>query len=790
MPAYLPIVTKFDDKALRKAEGSLKDFGKVVAGIAAAAVAAIGAIAVQSVKEFAKFDAALVKSQAIMGDLSDTLKTEMSDAARDVAKTTTFSAEQAAESYFFLASAGLDAAASIKAMPQVAKFAQAGMFDMALATDLLTDAQSALGMVVKNDANKNLGEMARLSDVLVRANTLANASVQQFSTALTTKAGSALRVFGKDAEEGVAVLAALADQGIKGELAGTNLSIVIRDLTSKALKFEDEFAAAGIAVFDTTGKMRNMADIVADLENATDGMSDAQKKATFTTLGFSDKSMGTLSALIGTSDAIKNFEKELRSASGFTDQVAAKQLESMSAQFQLLKSRVQDVGISIGSQLAPTLLELGEKLLPLIDKAGPALIALFIALTPAIEGILQLLPLLIDLLVPVIEGLGVVIRDVLNPGFEALFGFISNNLPVVATFAGVFGTLAGAVYLYSNAAKIAAAAQVILTAVMATNPLYLVALAVAAVAAGIVYLATQTTFFQDTWKAVTTFIGDAWENLWENFLKPVFTSIGNAFQSVYNNFIKPIIEAILIYIGLWAALFEWLYKTAIEPILHEIGKAFDALVTEAIDPATQFIEKAFEMVGKAFKWVYENLIQPALDALGEGFQWVLDNVIAPVSKIIEDTIQTVGETFMTVFQGVSDFVAKIFNGLVGIIKVPLNAIIELVNKAIAGLNSIQIRIPDWVPEVGGREIGFNIPNIPKLANGGIVMPRTGGVLANLAEAGKPEAVIPLDRLGSMGNTYNLTINAGMGSDPVSIGRQVVDAIKRYESVSGKVFAGA
>lgn len=790
MPAYLNVVTKFDDKALKAAEGQLKNFGKVVAGIAAAATAAIGAIAVGSVKEFAKFDAALVKSQAIMGDLTDALKTDMANTAREVAKTTTFSAEQAAESYFFLASAGLDAAASIKAMPQVAKFAQAGMFDMALATDLLTDAQSALGMVVKEDANENLKEMARLSDVLVRANTLANASVEQFSVALTTKAGASMRQFGIDAEEGVAVLAALADQGIKAELAGTNLSIAYRDLTSKALANKEAFAEAGVAVFDSSGEFRNMADVISDLERATAGMSDEQKKATFTQLGFSDKSMGTLAALIGTSDAIRKYEAELRNASGFTEDVAAKQLESMTSQFQLLKSRVLDVGISIGSQLAPTLLELGEKILPLIDKAGPALIALFIALTPAIEGILQLLPLLIELLVPVIEGLGVVIRDILNPAMEGMFGFIANNLPVVATFAGVFGTLAGAVYLYSNAAKIAAAAQVILTAVMGVNPLYLLALAVAAVAAGIVYLATQTTFFQDTWKAVTTFIADAWNTLWEDHLKPVLDAIAEAFKFVFEKVIQPIMTAFFITLGLLAALFEWVYETAIEPILRNIGIGFENLVENVVDPATQFIEKAFEMVGDAFKWVYENLIQPALDALGEGFQWVFDNIISPVSKTIEDTVENVGQTFKDVFQGVSDFMSMIFNGLVDIIKVPLNAIIDLINQTINGLNTIRVDIPSWVPEVGGRSIGFNLPNIPRLAEGGIVMPRPGGVLANLAEAGKPEAVIPLDRMGSMGNTYNVTINAGVGSDPVSIGRYVVDAIKRYESVSGKVFAGA
>ena len=66
---------------------------------------------------------------------------------------TRISAEQSAEAFFFLASAGLNAEQSISALPQVAKFAQAGMFDMATATDLATDAQSALGLTV-DDATK------------------------------------------------------------------------------------------------------------------------------------------------------------------------------------------------------------------------------------------------------------------------------------------------------------------------------------------------------------------------------------------------------------------------------------------------------------------------------------------------------------------------------------------------------------------------------------------------------------------------------------------------------------
>jgi TP901 family phage tail tape measure protein len=353
--------------AVDEANGRLSKLGSAI-GLAAKAVAAgAAAIGAVAVREFAKFDAAMQQSVAIMGDVSDALRDDMAKAAREVAKTTTFSAEQAAESYFFLASAGLDASASIAAMPKVAAFAQAGMFDMARATDLLTDAQSALGMVIRDDAVANMEQMVRLSDVLVKANTLANASVEQFSTALTTKAGAALRALNKDMEEGVAVLAAFADQGIKGEIAGTQLSIVLRDLTTRAIKNKDEFRDFGLEVFDSQGKMRNMADIVGDLESGLDGMSDELQKATLLQLGFSDKSLGALMALMGTSEQIRIYEQALRDAGGVTDEIAGKQLETFNAQISLLKSLFQDVAIEIGSALVPAL----SKIVSFIQSKGP-----------------------------------------------------------------------------------------------------------------------------------------------------------------------------------------------------------------------------------------------------------------------------------------------------------------------------------------------------------------------------------------------------------------------------------
>jgi TP901 family phage tail tape measure protein len=315
----------------------------------------------------ADFDAAFTKSIAIMGDLSDTMQKDLRNAAIEVSKVVDFSAKEAAEAYFFLASAGKTAAQSIGLLPLVAKFAQAGAFGLARATDLLTDAQSALGLSSK-DTVEDMENMTRVSDVLVKANTLANATVAQFSESLTNKAGAALRILGKDIEEGTAVLAVFADQGLKGAAAGESLNIVLRDLQRSALKSQEAFKRAKVSVFDQNGEMRNMADIVTDLDSLLLGMSDKQKRATLTTLGFQDKSISSTMALLGNAEAIREYETELRSAAGITDEVAKKQLDTFWKKLGLLKNRLIAVALQ-GKGFA----EIGnEVLLPMLEKVVSA----------------------------------------------------------------------------------------------------------------------------------------------------------------------------------------------------------------------------------------------------------------------------------------------------------------------------------------------------------------------------------------------------------------------------------
>ena len=345
--------------------GKLSKFG-TVAKIGAVAVGTVLVKALsEATRQFIDFEDKLNQSLAIM-QTTEEQQLAMARASRQVAIESRISASESAEAFFFLASAGLDAEQSISALPQVTKFAQAGMFDMALATDLATDSQSALGLTVK-DAEQNLTNLTRVTDVLVKANTLANASVQQFAEALTTKSGSALKVANKQIEEGVAVLSAFADRGVKGAEAGEKLNQLIRDTTRAVGKNADVFKQYNIDILDNEGNLKNLADVIEELDRGMEGMSDQQKAVLLDQLGLNRGVADAVKILSGAGDQIRAYEQALSDAGGTTEDVANKQIESLKGQSELLGSKFDELGMRVVDVLVPALKSAVEQLNLFLD---------------------------------------------------------------------------------------------------------------------------------------------------------------------------------------------------------------------------------------------------------------------------------------------------------------------------------------------------------------------------------------------------------------------------------------
>ena len=338
-------------------QSSLKSFGQSIAtGFIAYKMMEF---AKASVNAFRDFDQAMTSSAAILKDATGQMRSQMESLALTMSTKSEKSAQDLAKSYYYLASAGMNAKQSMAALPVVEEFATAGMFDMAKSTEMLMDSLSALGLKSK-DPIKNMLEMTRLSDILVKANTLANATTEQFAESLTNKAAGALRLLNKDAEEGVAVLAAFAEQGVKGETAGQALAMVLRDLQKASIENAAVWEQMGINVYDAGGKMLRVADIIRQLEQKFGSMSDEGTKTAAMMMGFQERSFFAIQNLIGMSGKIDEFEAALRKAGGTSKDVAERQMSGFGAQMKEVGNQAKFAGISIGETLSPAVLALSK----------------------------------------------------------------------------------------------------------------------------------------------------------------------------------------------------------------------------------------------------------------------------------------------------------------------------------------------------------------------------------------------------------------------------------------------
>lgn len=132
------------------------------------------------------------------------------------------------------------------------------------------------------------------------------------------------------------------------------------------------------------------------------------------------------------------------------------------------------------------------------------------------------------------------------------------------------------------------------------------------------------------------------------------------------------------------------------------------------------------------------------------WSWIKEGVINAFNAI-KSALSGVGSALASVFSSIGSVFKGFLNGIISF----LNSSIRGINKALGG-----VKIPDWVPAVGGKSIGINIPQIPQLAEGGIA---TRSTLANIGEGREPEAVLPLSKLSAM-----LGTSGGAGGSNISV----------------------
>lgn len=161
--------------------------------------------------------------------------------------------------------------------------------------------------------------------------------------------------------------------------------------------------------------------------------------------------------------------------------------------------------------------------------------------------------------------------------------------------------------------------------------------------------------------------------------------------------------------------------------VHSLAMATWSTVCKAATATMSVLIRGVKLLGVAMKFAATNPIGLAISAIAA--------LIAAGTWLYKN------------WEMVEAKASQVWQNIANAAKAPINAIIELINQLISAINSVvSFKVPDWVPGIGGTSVGTNIPNIPKLANGGIA---TGPSLAMVGEGRESEAILPLSRLSSM-----------------------------------------
>lgn len=204
-------------------------------------------------------------------------------------------------------------------------------------------------------------------------------------------------------------------------------------------------------------------------------------------------------------------------------------------------------------------------------------------------------------------------------------------------------------------------------------------------------------------------------------------------------FIKSPVGIAVIAITALIAAGVWLYKNwdTVKAKAAQLGAKISGIWTKintAVTTAIAAISSRFPVLGAV------------LSGLWKSVQDVWGNIKAIFSNIIGFIDNVFSGNWSAAWGNVVAIFGNVFGALANIAKAPINAVISVINMVLSKINEMKISIPDWVPGVGGKTLGFNIPQIPMLATGGIA---TAPTLAMVGEGGEPEAVLPLSKLAQL-----------------------------------------
>lgn len=752
------------DRSMSRVSGSFAGVGAAAKkGMAVAATAlatGAAAAAVKGVTAFAGFESGMNEVFTLMPGITDKAMGDMGDDLKNFSKEMGVATGEAIPALYQAISAGVDKDNVFSFLETAQMAAVGGVTDLETAVDGISSVVNAYG--------EEVVDATQASDLMFTAVKLGKTDFEQLSRSLFQVApiAASMDVAFSDV---TASLATLTAQGVPTSVAATQMKAAISELGKEGTKASDAFEQMTGQSFQEF--IANEGDLVGAFTAMKEG-ADAAGQSVLDSFGSIEAGQAVLALTADGGEAFASALEEMGSSAGATEGAFNTMEDSVSRDFAKLKASLEVLLIDLGGKLAPAIEKVVEFAQELIDAFGKK----------GLAGVAELL------------------RKKLKP----VETWMKRNKPIIAAVATVIGVvLVGAIY------------SLIASFVALLSPFVLVAAALAAIAAGVVYAYENFETFRNIVDTVIDGVQAAFSWFMEHgvpilkdFAQTVYdvaVDVLTFFQGLYTS-LKPVFGFIF---GLYKDLFGKLGEakdkvwTVIQAIFGFFKTLYDKISPYIADIVTLYLsiytglynqkEKVWGVIQSVIGFFtgLKDGIKDELDKIG-GF---INSMVVTINGIpnrllnlasrIKDKFVDVGSSIL---DGIKDGIGAAGSFVADFAKGLGNSIIGWLNfNVIGGINRA---IPN---SLGLGPFGsINLPDNPldpiplMLAEGGIV---TRPTLAMIGEGGESEAVIPLSRLDRMmsgggggSQTVNLTVNMPSGSNGDDVVRALQDYARRRGSI--------
>jgi TP901 family phage tail tape measure protein len=656
---------------LRDVGQRMQNAGQSMAASFGAATAAIGGALGFAVKKSMDFEAQIDRVGAVAGATPAEIK-KLEQAALDLGASTSKSATEVAQGMEIMAAMGYNTNQILAAMPGIIAAAEASGEDMALVAETVSAALNAFGL--------EASEASRVADVLAQAANDSAAGVQDMQYTFKYAAPIAKQL-GISLEQLAAATEIMANNGIKGEQAGTTLRAALIRLSDPPREAANTLEALGVKITDANGKMLPFSNIIGQLAEKTKNMSNAQKLAALSTIFGTEAASGMLSVVEAGPQKLDQLTKSLQNSAGASQEAASKMKDNLKGSLEELQGAFETAQITIGNALAPAIEKVAgyiQNLINWFNNLSPStqqFIATAAGVTAVLAGIGTAIGVMLMIVGGAINGIGAlattfgkVAKVISDAGgmiglFSKALGFITS--PVGIAVAAIAGLIAVGVLVYKNWDTIKAKAIEIWGAIkqwFSTT------------------LENIKQSFSNAWNNIKNFTSSTWQTI-----KQVTVTVWNGIKSAALAIITPFVNGITnLFNGMKGGLQQ--IFNGLKQFFSGVWQAIKNIFLGAVLLIVDLVTGDFKGLLNDAKAIFNNL-KNALSSIWNGIKSIFSGAVSAIKGFVSAAWGNIKSTTSSVFNTVKSLASSVWNGIKSAISTAVNTAKSAVSNAFSSMKS-------------------------------------------------------------------------------------------------------